>query len=445
MNCKNKLHFTRRKAFTLIELLIVIAIIGILFIVLVSKVDFATDKAKATGVQTDFRSFQMAFEQVSRENAGFNTFGWNTGDNGGNKSAGESITINGKSYTYTNADIDKGDRVRNSYDEGDSNLNGTVDINEVFTGRKIYTENWTEVYSLLKPGDSTDMSAVHTLETAINKNLDPKLHITINDDYTITMANGAQDPWNNEYHGYLLSNATVDGGDRGAIVMYSNGPNGKFGLTQNIANGQVTISLPGDNVEGKDDYSIVSCYSYANGYGETKTTTSGFSNNQKFLSGNSSSVPSSQPITLSGTKWHFSNELEYDESVFGMFDYENQTGWDDFGEGCYITNGSLTYSVCGFAMNEAFGYTLFGPVQSAGEPLVFGYFPENDFGYVSGWHIFDGAFVIEFLKGNIIDPEEARSHMYATIAPTIVFSDETNAALENTNFIAWLQSQAEQR
>ncbi len=39
---------TKRKAFTLVELLIVIAIIGILFIVLVSKVDFATDKAKNT-------------------------------------------------------------------------------------------------------------------------------------------------------------------------------------------------------------------------------------------------------------------------------------------------------------------------------------------------------------------------------------------------------------
>ena len=60
-----------RKAFTLVELLIVIAIIGILFIVLISKVDFATDKAKATGVQTDFRSFQMAFETVARENSGF--------------------------------------------------------------------------------------------------------------------------------------------------------------------------------------------------------------------------------------------------------------------------------------------------------------------------------------------------------------------------------------
>lgn len=68
---KNKLLKANKKGFTLIELLIVIAIIGILFIVLVSKVDFATDKAKATGVQTDFRSFQIAFRQVAIEQQGF--------------------------------------------------------------------------------------------------------------------------------------------------------------------------------------------------------------------------------------------------------------------------------------------------------------------------------------------------------------------------------------
>ena len=71
MNCENKLCMTKKKAFTLIELLIIIAIIGILFIVLISKVNFATDKAKASGVQTDFRSFQLAFETVAREQSGF--------------------------------------------------------------------------------------------------------------------------------------------------------------------------------------------------------------------------------------------------------------------------------------------------------------------------------------------------------------------------------------
>ena len=61
---------TKRRAFTLVELLVVIAIIGILFVVLISKVDFATEKSKATGVQTDFRSYQVAIETVARENAG---------------------------------------------------------------------------------------------------------------------------------------------------------------------------------------------------------------------------------------------------------------------------------------------------------------------------------------------------------------------------------------
>ena len=49
----------KKKAFTLVELLVVIAIIGILFIVLVSKVDFATDKAKAIGVQTVSKSARL--------------------------------------------------------------------------------------------------------------------------------------------------------------------------------------------------------------------------------------------------------------------------------------------------------------------------------------------------------------------------------------------------
>jgi prepilin-type N-terminal cleavage/methylation domain-containing protein len=148
MHYKNKLFVAKRKAFTLIELLIVIAIIGILFIVLVSKVDFATDKAKATGVQTDFRSFQVAIESVAKENAGLATFGWDAGD--------------------TN-----GDRIRNSYDKGDVNKNGKQDSGEVFVGSKTYGETWTNVYTLTNPADANDKSAIIALEEAINKNLDP--------------------------------------------------------------------------------------------------------------------------------------------------------------------------------------------------------------------------------------------------------------------------------
>ena len=280
-----KTFSTKRKAFTLIELLIVIAIIGILFIVLVSKVDFATDKAKATGVQTDFRSFQLAFEQVAKENSGFNTFGWDTGDT---KRTDFDTALAG--YTYTNEANDKGDKVRNSYDEGDKNLNGVCDTGETFTGRKIYTETWTGVYTLVKPGTTTyDSDAIFALETAINKNLDPKLHITIATDGIITMANGAQDPWKNEYHGRYQSNAAVDNLDRGVIIIYSDGANGENGSADGITGGLINITTPGSNVDGKDDYALATVYTYANGYSEVKSITYGFSNNQSF--GDASDVP----------------------------------------------------------------------------------------------------------------------------------------------------------
>ena len=307
----------KKKAFTLIELLIVIAIIGILFIVLVSKVDFATDKAKATGVQTDFRSFQMAFEQVAKENAGFNTFGWDEGDNAGAIPTG---------YAFENEAAKKatmGDGIRNSYDEGDKNLNGKQDVNgvdgytgttEVWTGRKIYTETWTDVWTLVRPGTTKsatlfmDEDAVFALESAINANLDPKLHITINAlTGNITMANQARDPWKNEYVGQYLTNASLTsttntvlgnqptadtvGGDRGAIVMYSKGANGKLGCVEEVVNGSVVVTVltsensgtpnkTDNNVAGKDDYSIATIYTFKNGYGEVISTTTGFSNNQ---------------------------------------------------------------------------------------------------------------------------------------------------------------------
>lgn len=298
-----------KKAFTLIELLIVIAIIGILFVVLVSKVDFATDKAKASGVQTDFRSFQVAFETVAKEHSGFNTFGWNVGD--------------------LNAD-----KVRNSFDEGDIGQggegtpgyqDGIVNYNETWTGHKVYSETWTDAngndlpYTLVKPNSATgkfDKDAIFALESAINANLDPKLHITINTDGKITMANGAQDPWKSEYYGVLMTNAedkgsavsntehgtlTSDALDRGAIIMYSKGANLKDGVTTKVQGGIVTTIVSSNatgvvdnNVNGKDDYSLAVIYTYVNGYGEVKTSTTGFSNNQV-----DNSVPSNNVASLS--------------------------------------------------------------------------------------------------------------------------------------------------
>ncbi len=56
-----------KRAFTLIEVLIVIVIISILFIVLVSKVDFSVSESKEMQVTTDFLAYQLAVEQVCLE------------------------------------------------------------------------------------------------------------------------------------------------------------------------------------------------------------------------------------------------------------------------------------------------------------------------------------------------------------------------------------------
>ena len=193
----------KRKAFTLIELLVVIAIIGILFVVLISKVDFATEKAKATGVQTDFRSYQLAIETVARENAGLSTL-----------------------------------------------------VDDDASGEEKYA----------------------ALEAALNKNLDPKLRVEFDADGKISTK--AKDPWKEQYLGaYLAPDADGTVKDRGAIVMYCKGSNLKLGSTAEISNGVVNITIEsGKEIEGSDDYSISTIYTYVNGYGEIKTATDGFSN-----------------------------------------------------------------------------------------------------------------------------------------------------------------------
>ena len=70
------------KGFTLVEILAVVALIAILFVVFIPRIDFATMKARETGVQSDFRSYQIAFEQVMKTRAGLIV---EKGDDGGAK------------------------------------------------------------------------------------------------------------------------------------------------------------------------------------------------------------------------------------------------------------------------------------------------------------------------------------------------------------------------
>lgn len=66
----NKLFKSKRKAFTLIELLIVIVIIGILFVVLVAKLSSTDEKARFVGVQNDFHNIQTCLYSIFTENDG---------------------------------------------------------------------------------------------------------------------------------------------------------------------------------------------------------------------------------------------------------------------------------------------------------------------------------------------------------------------------------------
>lgn len=91
----------KRKAFTLVEILIVVAVIGILFVTLVPRIDFAGDKARETGVKTDFRSFELAAEQILRENAGLGDFDGEAalcGDNGINLYLDKAIQFDDASF-----------------------------------------------------------------------------------------------------------------------------------------------------------------------------------------------------------------------------------------------------------------------------------------------------------------------------------------------------------
>lgn len=64
----------KKKGFSLVELMIVIAVIAILFVVLVSRAGFATNKAKEAGVKTDFRAFSTAADQLLREKSGMSEY-----------------------------------------------------------------------------------------------------------------------------------------------------------------------------------------------------------------------------------------------------------------------------------------------------------------------------------------------------------------------------------
>ena len=149
------------------------------------------------------------------------------------------------------------------------------------------------------------------------------------------------------------------------------------------------------------------------------------------------------PISeLSNTSWKLNARItDYDNSdIWGIFDFENQTGWEDFPRGCYITDGVATLEFWGLAMNECFGYRVLGTVQAFSADWSFSYLPKNDLGFEEGWYRCTGESARALCNGEITldNLDEWKSHMTPCNPPTIKFSSDLNSALENERLINWL-------
>lgn len=162
--------------------------------------------------------------------------------------------------------------------------------------------------------------------------------------------------------------------------------------------------------------------------------------NTEWLDITESDNPVYRITNLANTSWQF-NDVLTDYSFFDTFNYDEQTGWDEFPDAT-IANNTISYDCWGFTKSDAFGYTLFGPVQSISEPYVFIYLPDNSLGMNTGWVLCDGEAVTGFLEGEITDFETMKNATQYTFAPTIHFSETSNEALRNVELINWLYENA---
>ena len=187
---RNIVHRTNRKiahkkpGFTLVEILVVIVVIGLLFMVFVPRIDFASNSARETGVKSDFRSFSLAAEQVLRENAGMAFVTNTTAGDGGQ------------------TDIE-------------AKLNKYLDPALQFTsGTCAQKDPWNQAYKLYtnskKGSNNGTMTFVCTGKNG-TANVTAVANATTSDDFiiTVTYVNGVINTWTDGFSSDIEANSTT--------------------------------------------------------------------------------------------------------------------------------------------------------------------------------------------------------------------------------------------
>lgn len=144
--------------------------------------------------------------------------------------------------------------------------------------------------------------------------------------------------------------------------------------------------------------------------------------------------------TLAGTTWKFNDNLTGVE-IFDKFNYQEQTGWDNFPSNTLMKNDKITYNIWGFTRNEAFGASYFITVQSMSEYSI-GYTFPNSLGLPQGWYVVSPEASHGFLTGSVTDMEALMAGLTPSIAPTVQFGSDSNDSLENAELINWMYENA---
>ncbi len=137
---------------------------------------------------------------------------------------------------------------------------------------------------------------------------------------------------------------------------------------------------------------------------------------------------SSKVTTLAATEWKF-NEHIIGYEFLEVFDYENQTGWEEFPEGCTMTADGFTIDVWGFTIGQSMGVEVFGPVHSSSDEYVFWYVSPNEAGIEAGWYKASNEIEMKALTGQLTGIEEVLQGMKKIEPPTVKFANDTNSTL----------------